>query len=69
MCDIIKKWSNYTQKCIALKYNALIFEFVYIIKYDTYLLAKKWFSGNKYSIICQNTINTIDVNKDYRMKL
>ena len=37
-----------------------------IIKYDTHLLAKKWFSGNKYNIICQNTI---DVNKDYRMKL
>ena len=28
------------------KTNALIFEFVYIIKYDTHLLKpKKWFSG------------------------
>ena len=42
MYDIIKKWSNYTQKCIALKYNnALIFEFVclwQIIHYEIQLV-------------------------------
>ena len=34
----------------------LFFEFVYIIKYDTHILVKIWFSGIKYNIICQNAI-------------